>query len=398
MKYNIEENDILTLVPVSIRKLTEDYLIIKKKDSTVLTTLKAGARVAELIDSGKPIVKIKESISKEFNVDVSTVNIMPILESLIDNGFISQIGSQVVLKERFRTFVHLKYFLTIILMGNLINYLIKWNEIKLSYPILKILLFKKVQTDKALIGRAKDAFMNSGYSDRHFFQKYTRLQKQILFDKTLFFNLNVTAMSGWIGNYFVIENKKYFEEIKEKAIIYCSYHFSNFEMLPIVFGNYGLEVCTPIAYKDNYFEQHVQRTKHFKDLVFPAVPQIYSRSKKDGMILFRALKNNKSILLFCDTHILLTDAYLEVRFLGRKIKVNRGAALLHKKTGIPIVPVLTYQKRDRCYIRFLPQICPEENVSEQNIIQTLFSILEDHIKSYPHQWAKWHDLESMVVS
>jgi lauroyl/myristoyl acyltransferase len=204
-------------------------------------------------------------------------------------------------------------------------------------------------------------------------------------------------MSGWIRNYFVIENKKYFEEIKDKPIIYCGYHFSNYEMLPIVLGNYGLEVCTPIAFKDEYFEQHVQRTNAIKGRVFPATPLIYSRSEKDGIILFRALKNNKSILLFCDTHILLADVYLTVKFLDRTIKVNRGAALLHKKTRVPIVPVLTYQKGNRCYIKFLSQIIYEEDVTEQDIIQKLFGTLEDHIRDYPHQWAKWQDLESMVV-
>jgi hypothetical protein len=52
MKYTIEENDILILSPVSIKKLAEDYLIIKKEDLTTLTTPKAGAQVVELIAAG----------------------------------------------------------------------------------------------------------------------------------------------------------------------------------------------------------------------------------------------------------------------------------------------------------------------------------------------------------
>jgi lauroyl/myristoyl acyltransferase len=397
MKYAIGENDTLIMVPVSIKKLAEEYLIIKKQDATALTTPKAGVRVVELIELGKTSSQIKEIISKEYNVDISTVNITPILESLFDNGFISQVGNQQVFKERFRLFVKLKYFLTIILGGSFLEFLIKRDRIQLTYPFLKKMFFKKTQVDKALIDRAKVAFMKSGFPDKNISQRYTNLQKQISFDKTLFFNLNDKAMSGWIRNYFVIENKIYFEEIKDKTIIYCGYHFSNFEMLPIVLGNYGLEVCTPIAFKDEYFEQHVQRTNAIKGRVFPAAPLIYSRSEKDGIILFRALKNNKSILLFCDTHILLADVYLTVKFLDRTIRVNRGAALLHKKTRVPIVPVLTYQKGNRCYIKFLSQIIYEEDVTEQDIIQKLFGTLEDHIRDYPHQWAKWQDLESMVV-
>jgi Bacterial lipid A biosynthesis acyltransferase len=398
MKYTIEEKDILIMAPVSIKKLAEDYLIIKKEDLTTLTTRKAGAKVVELIASGKTLFKIKEIISKEFNVDKSTVNITPILESLIDNGFISRIGGRVMFRETPRPFVHLKHFLTIILSSKLLEYFMKRDRVQLIYPILKRIFFNKVQIDNALIDRAKVVFMGSGFYDEKFSQKYANAQKQIAFDKTLFFNLNDKAMGEWIKKYFVIENKVYFDTIKDKTIIFCGYHFSNFEMLPIVLGNYGLEVCTPIAYKDDYFEQHVLRTKAIKDRVFPAVPQIYSRSEKDGLILFRALKNNRSILLFCDTHILLTEAYVTVRFLGRMIKVNRGAALLHKKTHVPIVPVLTYQKGNRCYIKFLSQILYEEDTAEQDITQKLFGRLEDHMGGYPHQWAKWHDLELMTVS
>ena len=67
---DINENDVLILSPVSIKKMTEDYLIIKKKDSTILTTPKAGARVVKLIESGKSVVKIKESISGVGNSNV----------------------------------------------------------------------------------------------------------------------------------------------------------------------------------------------------------------------------------------------------------------------------------------------------------------------------------------
>jgi lauroyl/myristoyl acyltransferase len=398
MKYTIEENDILILAPVSIKKLAEDYLIIKKEDLTTLTTPKAGAKVVELIASGKTPVKIKEIISKEFNVDVSTVNITQILESLVDNGFISQIGDRVMFREKPRSFVHLKHFLTIVLSGKLLEIFMKRDRVQLIYPFLKRIFFKKIQIDNALIERAKVAFIESGFPDKNFSKKYANIQKQIAFDKTLFFNLKDKALGGWIRKYFVIENEKYFEEIKDKAIIFCGYHFSNFEMLPIVLGNRGVEVCTPIAYKDGVFEQHLQRTNAIKGRVFPVVPQLYSRSEKDGLSLFRALINDKSILLFCDTHMLLTDNYYTVKLLGRTIKVNHGAALLHKKTHVPIVPVLTYQKRNRCYIKFLPKIIFDEDVTEQNIILKLFRTLEDHIRDFPHQWAKWHDLESMVVS
>jgi|WetSurMetagenome_2_1015567.scaffolds.fasta_scaffold51490_2 hypothetical protein len=398
MNTTIEENDILTLAPVCIKKLDEDYLIIKKDDMTTLTTPKAGAKVVELLALGTTPFKIKEIISKEFQVDVETVNIRPILESLVDNGFISKIGDRVMFKEKYRLVVHLKHFLKTVLSSKLLEVLIKRDRIQFFYPFLKRIFFKKAIIDSTLVNRAKVAFNKSGFSDKKFLFKYANNQKHVAFDKALFFNLTDKALSTWIQKYFIIENEEYFNTIKNTTIIYCGYHFSNFEMLPIVFGNYGVEVCTPIAYKDEYFRQHVRRTEAMKECVFPAVPQLYSRSEKDGLLLFRALKNNKSILLFCDTHIVLTDSFLRVKFLGRMIRANRGAALLQKKTHVPIVPVLTYQKRNRCYIKFLPQMMYEEDVTEQDIIQKLFCVLEDHIRDYPPQWAKWQDLELMTVS
>jgi lauroyl/myristoyl acyltransferase len=260
------------------------------------------------------------------------------------------------------------------------------------------MFFRKMQVDEKLLHHACVAFGKSGLSDSRFSRNYENIQKQIAFDKTLFFRLNYDALGRWIRNYFVLENQiSVIEETKDKGVIFCGYHFGSFETLPIVFGNIGIEVCSPVAYKDEYFEQHVKRIEVVKGRVFPVVPRLYSRSEKDGLILYRALREGKSILLFCDTHILLTENYLTVQLMGRSIKVNRGAAALHKKTHVPIVPVLTYQKRNQCHIRFLSPITYKQEITEHEITQRLFRILEDHVRDYPSQWAKWHDWENMVT-
>jgi lauroyl/myristoyl acyltransferase len=167
-----------------------------------------------------------------------------------------------------------------------------------------------------------------------------------MFDKTLFFFLSDRAFKTWIMEYFIIENSEQLSMLQNRQIIFCAFHFANYEMLPIVLGAHGIEVYTPIAFKDELFKKHTNRIEEVKERIFPVVPRIYSRTNKDGIILFRALKNNKNILLYCDTHILLTDIYAKVKMFGHEVKVSRGAGVLHKKTGIPIVPILTHLKND----------------------------------------------------
>lgn len=396
MRYNLGEEDILELVPVSVKKINEDYLIVKKEDMTSLITPRAGAKVIELIVSKKSPSKIKEIIANEFGIDKSTVNITPIIETLVDNGFISQIGDQVLFEENPRWLIQLNYFFTIVMRAYLLEFLLNMDWILLSYPLLRKIFFKQTYIDKAIITRAKVSLVSSGISENRFSKEFENLHKQMAFDKTLFLKLNFNALDKWLSHYFIIEDEEYLKKLQEQRIIFCGYHLGGFESLPYILAKYGIEVHSPVAYKGEFFSQLIERTNTMKDCIITKVPHLLSRSEKDGLLLYRALKNEKSILLFCDTHILLSDVYLNVRFMGKTIKVNRGAALLHKRTQTPIVPVLTHQRGNKCHIIFLPQIKFEECITEQDITQKLFKILEDHISIFPQQWAKWHDLEAMV--
>jgi lauroyl/myristoyl acyltransferase len=88
---------------------------------------------------------------------------------------------------------------------------------------------------------------------------------------------------------------------------------------------------------------------------------------------------------------------VEVEFFGRRIKMNQGVAFLHKKTNSPIIPVLTYNRGDYCYIKLLDAIYDMRNFDEQAIVQKLISILQNFLVNSPEQWAKWYDLRKMSI-
>jgi lauroyl/myristoyl acyltransferase len=157
------------------------------------------------------------------------------------------------------------------------------------------------------------------------------------------------------------------------------------------------EVHTPVVLEEGGIEIVVERIKKIDQEAFPLKTHIYKRGKYDGVRLFRVLKKGGIILLYCDTHIALTNDLIEVEFFGRRIRANRGVAFLHKKTNSPIIPVLTYNRGNYCYVKLLDAIYNMQNFTEQEILQKLFSILQNFLVDFPEQWAKWLDLRKMSI-
>lgn len=397
MNIEIKDEDIMELVPLHVRKINENYMVIKKEDMTSLITQKPGITVIKMIEKKKTLSEIKETIALEYEIEKSTVNITPIIQTLILNNFVSRIGNRILFKEKSKLIVQVNYFISTILLASIFELLLNSIKIPLFYDLLKKLFYQQIHVEKSILKTAEASLQRTNATGKKFLTEYENLQKKIIFDKTLFFKLNYNSLDYWLNKYFVIENKDYFKQVLGKKVIYCSYHTCGFELLPFILAGHGLELLAPVAYKDDFFMKLIDRNEEIKKYLNYTVPKLLSRSEKDGIILYKALKNDKNILLFCDTHILLSDDFIDVFFLGTIIKVNRGAALLHKRTKAPIVPVLTYHNGMRCFVKFFPMINYEEAQTEKDVTQQLFDVLQSHLEKYPHHWAKWHDLEEMIV-
>ncbi len=119
---------------------------------------------------------------------------------------------------------------------------------------------------------------------------------------------------------------------------------------------------------------------------------------KDGGIrgLMRALKEGKSIALLVDQHASTREGGIETIFFGQPCRTHSSPAILHLKTGIPILPQVTRRLDENGHFEFImgdmieykPTGDKEKDI--QTVTQMYTTALEKIIAADPTQWMWAH--------
>jgi len=402
-----DENCKIKLVPFYLQKNNTDFFIVKRDDITVLKTSEAGIKTLKFLKKGYTIDKIKNIFSQKYNIEKSEINLNPILETLIENQFVAIWGDNVLIPLKKTNWIYkIKFFLLFTFPIQLFNLLFKYLAVRFSYPLinnffsknLKSPVSKKNITKEILDIISLDESVN--WDIPNTVEANIKLLKQLNSEQYFCFMLSNKKISAWFDKFFIVENLEILiNNIKRnKGLILCGFHTGSYIFLPCILAKNNVEVHTPIVFEEVGFEKVVDRLHQANDDIFPVRVHIYKRDKHDGLRFFNILRNNGVILLFCDTHIHQTEDLEEVDFFAQKIKVNRGIAFLHKKTNKPIIPVLTYNQGNYHYIKFLEKVENMQHCTEQEILQKIFSILQNFLINDPKQWTKWDDLNKMKIS
>ena len=119
-------------------------------------------------------------------------------------------------------------------------------------------------------------------------------------------------------------------------------------------------------------------------------------SKEKGIRpLLTALNKGDSIAIVSDQHASSREG-VEITFFGHPARAHMSAALLHLKTGIPIIPVLVVREDDDFHfkmtggapIRYTPTGNKAEDI--RAITQMYSDSFEELIRKYPEQWLWAH--------
>lgn len=119
--------------------------------------------------------------------------------------------------------------------------------------------------------------------------------------------------------------------------------------------------------------------------------------------LLRALLNNETATVLIDQHAANREGVV-CEFFGHPARVHMTPALLHLKTGVPILPELTVRRPGDNFeftvvvddlIRYTPTGDKDHDVKE--LTQLCISRLEAMIRRYPEQWLwaprHWLDID-----
>ncbi|MDD4816978.1 MAG: lysophospholipid acyltransferase family protein [Victivallaceae bacterium] len=110
---------------------------------------------------------------------------------------------------------------------------------------------------------------------------------------------------------------------------------------------------------------------------------------------YRALKQGKSLALLVDQHANHTEG-VETTFFGQPCRTHASAALLHLKTGVPLIPEVTRRAGNNFNFEFVVgdpieyEPTGDQDKDVKAVTQIITSRLEKLIAEKPEQWLWTH--------
>ena len=183
----------------------------------------------------------------------------------------------------------------------------------------------------------------------------------------------------------------FFTKGQEKQMIIATAHYGNWEFLGKCFKDiFGKPVTAIMRPFDN---------PKIGELIYDVrnIEGGSTMTSKDGGIrrLLKALRNDQSICLLVDQHA-SHDIGIETTFFGQPARTHTSPALLHLKTGVPILPLVVRRIDDKAHFEI---VCEEPIIYKktgdkkadiQNITQMITTALENLIRECPEQWMWCH--------
>jgi KDO2-lipid IV(A) lauroyltransferase len=173
-----------------------------------------------------------------------------------------------------------------------------------------------------------------------------------------------------------------------KGVLVITGHCGNWELMAIAFARWFVRnsvVARPLNNRYvNQFLEDLRRTTG-NDVIY-----------KDGAIrkILTKLRNNETVGILMDQAVLKEESCLD-SFLGRPALTTKLPALMARKTGAPVVPIIMHRDQDGGHtIVVYPEVAlsnvPDKDLAVQMDTKKFSSYIEDYIREYPTQWLWGH--------
>ncbi|MFA7231606.1 MAG: lysophospholipid acyltransferase family protein [Victivallaceae bacterium] len=173
-------------------------------------------------------------------------------------------------------------------------------------------------------------------------------------------------------------------------VIIVTAHYGNWEVAGTAWATYtGIPMVSVMRpFGNPLIGEYILRSR---------TSDIHKMVNKSGGIrgLLKALKEKKTIAILADQHAGSNEG-METVFFGQPCRTHTSPALLHLKTGVPIVPMLTRRLDDNFHFEFvvsdLIKYEPTDDKEKDilTVTQMYTTALEKMISQQPEQWLWAH--------
>ncbi len=162
-----------------------------------------------------------------------------------------------------------------------------------------------------------------------------------------------------------------------RGVILVTAHLGNWELGVYQLSEWRLPTTVVYQPYQNHAVNNFINSHRASGVRWAAVSQGATKA------VLSALKNKEIVVLMGDTPF--GEEGHHVEFLGKKLCMGRGPAVLSVKSGAPIVPVFIVQERHAYKALFQESLWPQGQTAE-DLLHHFKSVLEKVVKSYPVQW------------
>lgn len=175
---------------------------------------------------------------------------------------------------------------------------------------------------------------------------------------------------------------------KGKGVIFLSSHVGNWEVMSASAVGIGIDLLIVTKkLKPQWLHDAVERGRHKAGFSGTYEPRTF----RDIM---RHLKKGKTVGFILDQYA-GPPVGVRVPFFGVPVGTHSVVALVAKRTGAPVVPVLNYrQPNGRWTVEIQPALHwqTDENPQREIALNTAYyaQVVEKHVKDHPEQWLWVH--------
>ncbi len=190
---------------------------------------------------------------------------------------------------------------------------------------------------------------------------------------------------GNVAKYVTIEDEKLLQSIvsakASRPVIGVTIHFGNFEWASAYYGLRGYSgLILMQRFKNDRLTLLFQRLRETSGQT--SVTQEYSMVR-----FFKALKRGVPVGILIDLTLKMSDPAVIFRTFGLPMRATMMHAVLHNRTGAPIMPFIALPRKGGGYlIRAFEPIQFPTGTSYQEIAQACWDKFEPLIREHPEQW------------
>ncbi|MBV9392144.1 MAG: lysophospholipid acyltransferase family protein [Verrucomicrobia bacterium] len=186
-----------------------------------------------------------------------------------------------------------------------------------------------------------------------------------------------------LERYISFENPEMFSQVlaETKPVIGITPHFANFEWGSALFAlnGYPGTILTQ-RFKNNLLTEIFMRLRG-------SAGHAVVTQERSMLRLLKSLGRGTPVGILTDLTLKLGDPAVIIESFGLKMRVTMIHAVLHQRTGCPILPFITLPRHDGGYqVRILPLLRFPESASTQKIVQKCWDQFEPIIRSNPEYW------------